>query len=99
MRRIVAIKLIKVGMHTKEVLAPFDAERQALAVMDHPSVARVFDGGISEDGRPYFVMEYVAGEPITKYCDSRRLPLRRRLELFAQVCDAVHHAHQRDDSP
>jgi non-specific serine/threonine protein kinase/serine/threonine-protein kinase len=94
-RRIVAIKLIKVGMHTKEVLARFDAERQALAMMDHPGVARVFDGGISEDGRPYFVMEYVAGEPITKYCDARRLGLRQRLELFAQVCDAVHHAHQK----
>jgi non-specific serine/threonine protein kinase/serine/threonine-protein kinase len=94
-RRVVAIKLIRVDMHTREVVARFEAERQALAVMDHPAVARVFDGGISGDGRPYFVMEYVAGEPINKYCDAKRLPLNQRLALFAQVCDAVHHAHQK----
>ena len=94
-RRIVAVKLIRVDMHTREVVARFEAERQALAVMDHPGVAHVFDGGISGDGRPYFVMEYVAGEPINKYCDAHRLPLRARLELFAHVCDAVHHAHQK----
>jgi len=94
-RRIVAVKLIRVDMHTREVVARFEAERQALAVMDHPAVAHVFDGGISGDGRPYFVMEYVAGEAINKYCDSHRLPLRARLELFAHVCDAVHHAHQK----
>jgi non-specific serine/threonine protein kinase/serine/threonine-protein kinase len=94
-RRVVAIKLIRVDMHTREVVARFEAERQALAVMDHPAVARVFDGGISGDGRPYFVMEYVAGEPINKYCDAQRLPLNQRLELFAHVCDAVHHAHQK----
>src|SRR5688572_20817454 len=94
-RRIVAVKLIRVDMHTREVVARFEAERQALAVMDHPGVARVFDAGVSGDGRPYFAMEYVAGEPINKYCDAHRLGIPERLELFAQVCDAVHHAHQK----
>ena len=94
-RRIVALKFIKVGMHTRESVARFEAERQAMAVMDHPSVARVFDGGVTEDGRPYLVMEFVSGEPITKYCDRYRLSLRERLELFVQVCEAVHHAHQK----
>ncbi len=92
-RRTVAIKLLKVGMDSKQVTARFEAERQALALMDHPHVARVFDGGVTPEGRPYLVMEYVSGEPITRYCDTKRLSVRRRLELFAQVCEAVQHAH------
>src|SRR6476619_3854977 len=91
--RIVALKLIKLGMDTRQVIARFEQERQALAVMDHPGVARVHDAGATETGRPYFVMEYVSGEPITTYCDLEKLAIRQRLELFAQVCDAVQHAH------
>lgn len=94
-KRIVAIKLIKFGMDTKQFVTRFEAERQALAMMDHPSVARVFDAGATETGRPYFVMEYVAGAPILQYCDERRLPVRDRLALFATVCDAVEHAHRK----
>lgn len=94
-RRRVALKLIKAGMDTKTVLARFDAERQALAVMDHPNIAKVFDGGTTESGRPYFVMEYVKGMPITDYCDKARLSIQKRLELFVQVCSAVQHAHQK----
>ena len=94
-RRVVAVKLIKLGMETREVVARFDAERQALAVLNHPCIAKIFDGGITEDGRPYLVVEFVAGVPITKYCDERRLNLRQRLELFARVCEAVQHAHQK----
>jgi non-specific serine/threonine protein kinase/serine/threonine-protein kinase len=92
-RRTVALKLIKLGMDTKEVIARFEAERQALAVMDHPGIAKVHDAGATEQGRPYFVMEYVAGEPITGYCDKHNLTVRQRLELFARVCEAVQHAH------
>ncbi len=94
-RRIVALKLIKLGMDTREVIARFEAERQALAMMDHPNVARVYDAGASELGRPYFVMEYVAGEPINEYCDKMTMTTRQRLELFIQVCDAVQHAHMK----
>src|SRR5689334_10469872 len=94
-QRIVALKVIKLGMDTKEVIGRFEGERQALALMDHPNIARVFDAGATDAGRPYFVMEFVSGEPITEYCDKHQLTLRQRLELFVQVCDAVQHAHQR----
>jgi non-specific serine/threonine protein kinase/serine/threonine-protein kinase len=94
-RREVALKVIKLGMDTKDVIARFEAERQALALMDHPNVARVLDAGSTDSGRPYFVMEYVPGEPITDYCDRHKLTLRARLELYRSVCDAVQHAHQK----
>ncbi|MCH8344938.1 MAG: serine/threonine protein kinase [Planctomycetes bacterium] len=94
-RRRVALKIIKLGMDTKQVIARFEAERQALAMMDHPNVAKVFDAGVSETGRPYFVMEHVPGEPITNYCDRHRLTTRERLELLMQACEAVQHAHQK----
>jgi WD40 repeat protein/serine/threonine protein kinase len=94
-RRLVALKVIKAGMDTRLVLARFGAERQALALMDHPNIARVLDAGATETGRPYFVMELVKGVPITRYCDDRRLTLRERLELFVPVCQAVQHAHQK----
>ncbi len=94
-RRKVALKLIKAGMDSKSVLARFEAERQALAVMDHPNIAKVLDGGLTETGRPFFVMEYVKGVPITEYCDSTRLSVPERLNLFMQVCQAVQHAHQK----
>jgi len=93
--RKVALKLIKLGMDTKQVIARFEAERQALALMDHPNVAKVFDAGATEQGRPYFVMEYVPGIPITDYCDKHRLTTEERLALFMQVCQAVQHAHQK----
>jgi len=92
-RREVAIKIIKLGMDTKEVLHRFELERQALAAMNHPHVARVLDAGITDDGRPYFAMEHVPGTPITDYCDEHRLGIRERLELFSQVCNGVQHAH------
>ena len=94
-RRIVALKVVKLGMDTYDVVARFEAERQALALMNHANVAKVFDAGITDDGRPYFVMEYVRGQPITAYCDHHKLPTRKRLELFLQACEAVHHAHQK----
>jgi len=94
-RRRVALKIIKLGMDTKQVIARFEAERQALAMMDHPNIARVFDAGATETGRPYFVMELVKGIPITEYCDKNNLPTRQRLELFIEVCRAVQHAHQK----
>ena len=94
-RRKVALKLIKPGMDSKSVLARFEAERQALAVMDHPNIAKVLDGGLTETGRPFFVMEYVKGVPITEYCDATRLSVPERLQLFVQVCQAVQHAHQK----
>jgi serine/threonine protein kinase/Tol biopolymer transport system component len=94
-RRRVALKLIKVGMDTKEVVARFESERQALALMDHPAIARVFEAGSTAEGRPYFVMEYVAGIPITAYCDKHKLTVRQRMELFIQVCEGVQHAHQK----
>ena len=93
--RRVALKLIKPGMATREVLARFEAERQALAVMDHPNIARVLDAGLGPGDRPYFVMEYVAGVPITDYCDRHRLPNAERLQIFLQVCAALQHAHQK----
>jgi len=93
--RTVALKLIKAGMDTKLVVARFESERQALALMDHPNIARVFEAGSTAEGRPYFVMEYVPGLPITEYCDKHRLTIKERLELFMQVCDGVQHAHQK----
>ena len=93
--RLVAIKLLKAGMDSQKIVARFEAERQALAVMDHPCVARVFDGGQSPNGRPYFVMEYVRGEPITEYCQRVDLSVRERLALFESVCLAVQHAHNK----
>lgn len=94
-RRKVALKVIKPGMDTKQVIARFEAERQALALMDHPSIAKVFDGGVTPGGRPYFVMELVRGVPITDYCDQNHLSPRDRLELFLGVCQAIQHAHQK----
>jgi serine/threonine protein kinase len=94
-RRRVALKVIKLGMDTKSVIARFEAERQALAMMDHPNIAKVLDGGATEGGRPYFVMELVRGTRITEFCDQNRLPTRERLDLFIQVCQAVQHAHQK----
>jgi tetratricopeptide (TPR) repeat protein/serine/threonine protein kinase len=94
-RRKVALKVLKPGMDTRQVVARFEAERQALALMDHPHIARVFDGGTTLSGRPYFVMELVKGVPITEFCDHNRLTPRQRLELFVPVCQAVQHAHQK----
>jgi WD40 repeat protein len=94
-KRQVALKLIKTGMDSRAVLARFDSERQALALMDHPNIARVYDGGATEANQPFFVMELVNGIAITKYCDLHRLPVRARLELFVAVCQAVQHAHQK----
>jgi serine/threonine protein kinase/tetratricopeptide (TPR) repeat protein len=94
-KRLVALKLIKAGMDSKQVIARFEAERQALALMDHPNIARVLDAGTTGAGRPYFVMDLVKGVPITKYCDEHRLTPRQRLELFVPVCQAVQHAHQK----
>src|SRR6266849_5004853 len=94
-RRRVAVKVIKPGMDTKSVIARFEAERQALALMDHPSIAKVFDGGATKSGRPYFVMELVRGVKITEYCDEHSLTTHERLKLFIQVCQAVQHAHQK----
>ncbi len=94
-QRKVALKIIKAGMDTRQVVARFEAERQALALMDHPNIAKVFDGGTTDRGRLYFVMELVKGVPITKYCDEHRLTPRERLELFVPVCQAIQHAHQK----
>ena len=94
-RRRVALKVIKLGMDTRQVVARFDAERHALGLMDHPNIARVIDAGETADGRPYFVMEYVEGVSITEYCDAQRLTTRARLRLLTQVCGAVQHAHQK----
>jgi eukaryotic-like serine/threonine-protein kinase len=94
-RRKVALKLIKTGMDSRSVLARFEAERQALALMDHPNIAKVLDGGLTDSGRPYFVMEYVKGVPITEYCDATQLTVEERLNLFVQVCSALQHAHQK----
>jgi serine/threonine protein kinase/tetratricopeptide (TPR) repeat protein len=94
-KRLVAVKLIKAGMDSRPVLARFEAERQALALMDHPNIAKVHDAGVSADGRPYFVMELVKGVPITRYCDEHHLTPRQRLELFVPVCQAIQHAHQK----
>jgi len=94
-RRKVALKVIKPGMDTKGVVARFEAERQALAMMDHPNIAKVLDGGTTDSGRPYFVMELVRGVPITDYCDNKQLSADQRLELFITVCKAIQHAHQK----
>ncbi|MCB9883015.1 MAG: serine/threonine protein kinase [Planctomycetes bacterium] len=94
-RRKVALKIIKLGMDSKQVSARFEAERQALALMDHPSIAKVLDGGTTDTGRPYFVMELVKGVPLTTFCDEAQLDIRARLTLFAEVCQAVQHAHQK----
>jgi len=93
--RTVALKLIKTGMDTRAVVARFDSERQALALMEHPNIARVFDAGATAEGRPYFVMEYVHGIPVTDYCDRHRLSIKERLELFMKICEGVQHAHQK----
>ena len=95
LRRRVALKVVKVGMDTAQVLARFHNERQALAMMDHPNIAQIFDAGATAKGRPYFVMEYIEGAPITRYCDHERMATRQRLALFLVVCRAVQHAHQR----
>jgi eukaryotic-like serine/threonine-protein kinase len=94
-KRQVALKLIKTGMDSRGVLARFDAERQALALMDYPNIARIYDGGLTPAGRPFFVMELVHGVPLTEYCDEQRLTITARLELFVAVCQAVQHAHQK----
>jgi len=94
-RRHVALKVVKLGMDTSQVLARFAHERQALAMMDHPNVATIFDAGATSKGRPYFVMEYIEGVPITQYCDGKRMTIGQRLELFLAVCHAVQHAHQK----
>jgi serine/threonine protein kinase len=94
-RRHVALKVIKLGMNTRDVIARFNSERQTLALMDHPNIARVFDAGASDRGQPYFVMECVSGIPITDYCDANRLTNRERIELFLSVCDAIQHAHRK----
>jgi WD40 repeat protein/serine/threonine protein kinase len=94
-RRKVALKIVKLGMDTRQVVSRFEAERQALAMMEHPNIARVLDGGTTDNGRPYFVMELVKGLPITEYCHERQLAGRERLKLFATVCQAVQHAHQK----
>jgi serine/threonine protein kinase len=95
-RRRVALKVIKPGLDTGQVIARFEAERQAVAMMEHPHIARVFDAGATDAGRPYFVMELVRGVPITEYCDANHLTVRQRLELFVPVCCAVQHAHQKE---
>ena len=95
LQRKVAMKVIKPGMDSKAVMARFEAERQALALMDHPNIAKVLDAGSTESGRPYFVMELVRGIPITEYCDPNKLSIRQRLDLFIQVCQAIQHAHQK----
>ena len=94
-RRRVALKIIKLGMDTKEVIARFEQERQALAMMDHPNIAKVLDAGATQHGRPFFVMELVRGVKITDYCDEKQLPTQERIELFITVCQAVQHAHQK----
>ena len=93
--RRVALKILKPGMDSKQVVARFEAERQVLALLDHPNIARIFDAGTTERGRPYFVMEYVKGVSITEYCDREKLGIEKRLKLFLQVCYAVQHAHQK----
>ena len=95
LQRRVALKLVKAGMDSRSVIARFDTERQALALMDHPTVAKVFDAGTTPQGRPYFVMEYVKGDAITAYADRNRLSVRDRVALFVQVCEGVQHAHQK----
>src|SRR4029078_2056230 len=93
-QRTVALKIIKPGMDTRQVIARFEAERQAVAMMDNPNIAKVLDAGTTDTGRPYFVMELIKGVPLTEYCDRCNLTTRERLELFVTVCQAVQHAHQ-----
>src|SRR5436309_10245234 len=93
--RRVALKVIKLGMDTKSVIARFESERQALALMDHPNIAKVLDAGATESGRPYFVMELVKGVPITEFCDKNHMPAEGRLKLFINVCHAIQHAHHK----
>jgi non-specific serine/threonine protein kinase/serine/threonine-protein kinase len=94
-KRRVALKIIKLGMDTKQVIARFEAERQALAMMDHPNIAKVFDAGATTTGRPFFVMELVKGMTLLEYCDEQKLPVRERLLLFIDICRAIQHAHQK----
>src|SRR5512136_2232242 len=94
-KRQVALKIIKPGMDSTQVIRRFEAERQALALLDHPNVAHVYDAGTTEAGRPYFAMEYVKGVPITEHCDRQKLTIEERLRLFIQVCEAIQHAHQK----
>ena len=94
-KRRVALKIIKPGMDSKQIIARFEAERQTLAVLDHPNIAHVFDAGTTKTGRPYFIMEYVKGMSITRYCDEKKLNIEQRLRLFEQVCEGIHHAHQK----
>ena len=94
-RRKIALKIIKLGMDTKQIVARFEAERQALALMDHPNIAKVIDAGLTDTGRSYFVMELVRGIPITRFCDENKLATHERLELFIKVCHAIQHAHQK----
>jgi eukaryotic-like serine/threonine-protein kinase len=94
-RRQLAVKLIRAGMYDSSAVHRFQAERQSLALMEHPSIAKVFDAGATPQGQPYFAMEYVDGLPINQYCDDKRLGIRARLQLFLQVCDGVQHAHQK----
>ena len=94
-RRAVALKIIKLGMDTKSAIARFEAERQALALMEHPNIAKVLDGGVTQTGRPYFVMELVRGRKITDFCDENKVSTGDRLRLFVQVCQAIQHAHQK----
>ena len=95
LRRTVALKVVKPGRASREVLARFESERQSLAILNHPHIAAVFDAGVMSDGRPYFVMEYVAGQPITTFADEHALNLHERLQVFRQVCDGVEYAHQK----
>src|ERR1035437_3094393 len=95
-RRLVALKVVKLGMDTAQVLARFNNERQALAMMDHPNIAQIFDAGATTNGRPYFVMEYIEGAPITQYCDRKRMTTKERLALFLPVCRAVQHARSEE---
>ncbi|MHC4121621.1 MAG: serine/threonine protein kinase, partial [Planctomycetota bacterium] len=94
-KRRVALKIIKPGMDSKEVIARFEAERQALALLDHPNIAHVFDAGTTAQGHPYFIMEHVNGVSVTEYCDSQKLSVSDRLGLFLHICEAVQHAHQK----
>src|ERR1700726_2175112 len=94
-RRMVALKLIRGGMYDESALRRFQSERQSLAIMDHPAIAKVFDAGATPDGQPYFAMEYVPGVTITEYCDQKKLKIRERLELFVLACEGVQHAHQK----
>src|SRR5215510_5794261 len=94
-KRRVALKIIKPGMDSRQIVARFEAERQALAMMEHANIARIFDAGVTESGRPYFVMELVRGIKITEYCDQKQLPTHERLNLFILVCKAIQHAHQK----